>query len=94
MTEVRSGAREWRLYLVAVVAGVYVLAWTQIRPKPEADKPIPAARTVWLDELSRDQRPVVAPPAGWRVAARGETIAPTVRRAPAAHPARIRTRSS
>lgn len=94
MTEARSGAREWRLYLVAVVAGVYVLAWNQVRPRPAADKPSPAVRAVWLDQLARDQRPVVAPPPGWRVAERTETIVPAVRRVPTPHPARIRTRSS
>ncbi len=93
MTEPRSGAREWRLYIVAVVAGVYVLAWSQIVPKPQAAAP-PPSRAVWLDELPSAERPAITPPAGWRVAGRGETIAPMPRRVPAANPPRIRTRSS
>ena len=93
MTEARSGAREWRLYIVAAVAGVYILAWNRITSRPKAEAP-PPPRAVWLDELPSALRPAIAPPAGWRVAGRAETIAPIPRRVPVANPPRIRTRSS
>ena len=96
MTERRSGAREWRLYLVAAIAGVYVLVLNRVAPKPQAPVSAPAApaRAVWLDELPSDRRPAVVVPAGWRVAARTETAtaAPVPQRV--ATPRRIRTRSS
>lgn len=101
MTERKSGAREWRLYIVAAIAGVYVLVLSRVGPKPavtpapEAAAPTTPARAVWLDELPADRRPAIVVPAGWRVAARTETIqpaAPAPRRV--ATPRRIRTRSS
>ena len=40
MTESRGSAREWRLYIVAAVAGVYVLAWSRIATQtPSAPAP-------------------------------------------------------
>jgi len=90
MTETQ---REWRLYIVAAVAGVYVLAWSQITPTLRAKAPAAQPRAVWLDDLPREQRPAVLPPAGWRVADRSQVVAPVPRRVPAPS-ARIRTRSS
>ena len=96
MTEKRGTAREWRLYAVAIVAGVYVLAWSRITPKSSGEilGSVPSPRTVWLDQLPAAHRPVLAPPAGWRIADRSEVIAPIPRRVPSSQPARIRTRSS
>lgn len=34
-----TDAREWRLWIVAALAGVYVLAWTQIAPRPAVSPP-------------------------------------------------------
>ncbi len=69
-----TSAREWRLWIVAAIAGAYTLAWSQIAPPSAAPRRVTAA---------------VAPAP--RVAPR---VAPTVRRVPASHPIRIRTRSS
>ena len=99
------GALELRLYLVAALAGVYVLtfraiggghATTTSLPAPTPVSSLPPA--VWLDQLPVAQRPVVVPPPGWRLASRGEAAvaapAPVVVRAPASRPLRVRTRSS
>jgi hypothetical protein len=97
MTEMRGNAREWRLYIVAVVAGVYVLAWSQITPKLVGEQPrsVASPSTVWLDELPRARHPALTPPTGWRVADRAtEVVPPIPRRVPSSHPPRIRTRSS
>lgn len=95
-----------KLYAVAVVAIVYLIAWykvSTVSPQaPAAASPatpaatVPAApRAVWIDQLPAAERPNVAPPAGWRLAARNEqTAAPVLRRAPASRPVRVRTRSS
>ena len=91
MSDAGAVAREWRLYAVAVLAGVYVLAWTRIAPQRRTAPALPAA--VWLDELPRERRPSVAPPAGWRVAT-PNAIDPVPRRVPTAQPPRLRTRSS
>ena len=91
MSDATASTREWRLYALAVVAGVYVLAWSRIVPQHRTTSAPPDA--VWLDELPRDRRPSIAPPAGWRVATRN-AAAPVLRRVPAAQPPRLRTRSS
>ena len=104
----RLGALELRLYLVAVLASVYVLTFRAVGGGHDASTS-PAAPTaphpvtslppaVWLDQLPVAQRPVVVPPPGWRIASRGEAAAaapaPVVVRAPASRPLRVRTRSS
>jgi hypothetical protein len=96
MTERRGTAREWRLYAVAIVASVYVLAWSRITPKPSGEplRAVTSPTTVWLDELRPAGRPVLTPPPGWRVVERSEVIAPIPRRVPSSQPPRIRTRSS
>ena len=94
MTEPRSGAREWRLYVIAAIAGVYVLAWSRIAPAPHTQVTDPGPRSIWLDELPRTDRPLVSPPAGWRVVDRREAASPAPRRVPATRATRIRTRSS
>lgn len=96
-----------KLYAVAVIAIVYLIAWygvSTVSPPPSAAASpatpavatVPAApRAVWIDQLPAAERPNVAPPAGWRLAARNEqTAAPVLRRAPASRPVRVRTRSS
>lgn len=96
MSNVRSSeAREARLYLVAALAAVYLLAWTQTAPEPAASGRGPTTgAAVWLDELPIAERPTVSPPSGWRVAERGEQAAPTPRRVSSPRPPRVRTRSS
>jgi hypothetical protein len=97
---------ELRLYAVASLAAVYAVAWLLVwrSPGPASDAaPAPveaevAPPAVWLDELPPAQRPVLAVPAGWRLASRGERAGraelPPVIRAPASRPLRLRTRSS
>jgi hypothetical protein len=68
MTDVRGSAREWRLYIVTAVAGVYVLAWSRIGIAPQpALAPAAPATAFWLDELPPDARPVVSPPDASRI---------------------------
>ena len=96
---------EWRLYVVVVLAGIYLIAWRAIAdttPGPPTASPARSApsdlttRGVWLDDLPVAQRPVLTLPPGWELAARGEAVVavPTPRRAPASRPLRVRTRSS
>ena len=101
-------ALELRLYLVAVLAGVYVLTFRAIGGGNGTSPSVPAAPSpvsalppaIWLDQLPAAQRPAVVPPPGWRLASRGESAAaspapaPVVVRAPASRPLRVRTRSS
>lgn len=94
MTEPRSGAREWRLYIIAAIAGVYVLAWSRIAPAPHTQVAEPTTRSIWLDELPRADRPLVSPPAGWRVVDRRDVATPIPRRVPPPRTVRVRTRSS
>ena len=93
MTETRTSAREWRFYVVAAIAGLYVLVFSRIRPAatPFAATPV---RAIWLDDLPPEARPVLSPPAGWRVADRHDTATPTLRRVAPSGAARVRTRSS
>ena len=100
MTEPRKlGALEGRLYIIAVLAAVYVATWRVLdRPAPMAEREVQPARpapahAVWLDDLPAEQRrPITAPP-GWAIASRGAT-APQVVRVPVQRPRRVRTRSS
>jgi hypothetical protein len=100
---IRASPLELRLYCVALLAAVYVVAWRSmsagappsVAPVLAVETATPVARVVWLDELPPAQRPVLALPPGWRLASRGElTVAPVVARAPASRPVRVRTRSS
>lgn len=92
----RFAAADGKLYAVAVVAVVYLIAWYEVSttPRPVAATAPAAPRAVWIDQLREAERPTVVPPAGWRVASRDEqVIAPPLARAPA-RPLRVRTRSS
>jgi len=99
---------ELRLYAVAVLAVVYLVAWraiagggssNPITPTAAAARAAPdAATTVWLDDLPPARRPALALPPGWRLASRGEpavaTTTPRVVRVPIPRALRVRTRSS
>lgn len=102
-----TNGTELRLYVVAVLAAVYVVAWRTIatpakpapieEPLPVASTAAPARRTVWLDDLPAGQRPNVAVPPGWHVVSRtSRAPAPRVQlvRVPTSRPVRVRTRSS
>jgi len=89
-------AADAKLYAVAVVAAVYLIAWYEISASPQPAVSVPAApRAGWIDQLASTARPSVEPPAGWRVASQDELAsAPPLARAPASRPIRMRTRSS
>jgi hypothetical protein len=96
-TRRRLAAADGKLYAVAVVAVVYLIAWYEVSatPGPVAATAPAAPYAVWIDQLPAIERPTVVPPAGWRVASRDEqVVAPPVVRAPASRPLRVRTRSS
>lgn len=75
---IELGTRELRAALVALLAGVYLAVWPQLRgPSAEAgDAPAAVAtstvsatpRTVWIDQLPPGERPLVEVPAGWTLA--------------------------
>jgi len=93
----RLASADAKLYAVAVIAVVYLIAWYEVSAKPRsATTPAPATpRAAWIDQLPSNDRPTVVPPAGWRVASRDEQVAPPpIVRAPASRPLRVRTRSS
>lgn len=101
MTEQRDkppplAAADAKLYAVAVIAVVYLIAWYEVSATPpSAAAGVPTApRAVWIGQLREAERPEVTPPAGWRVASRNEPAAPALVRAPASRPVRVRTRSS
>jgi hypothetical protein len=98
---------ELRLYAVAVLAAVYLVAWRAIAGGASSNPPraVAAAQpasgapaAVWLDDLPQAQRPSLALPTGWRLASRGEpavaTTMPRVVRVPTPRALRVRTRSS
>jgi len=98
---------EGRLYIIAVLAGVYLFAWRAIAgtttpsaaPRPSVAEVAPAhSLAVWLDDLPVAKRPALLLPTGWRLASGGEPAitlpAPRMVRAPASRPLRVRTRSS
>lgn len=90
----RLAAADGKLYAVAVVALVYLLAWYEVSATP---RPVATTepRPRWLGQLAEAERPAVAPPPGWRVASEAERVAaPRVVRAPASRSLRVRTRSS
>ena len=89
---------EWRLVLTAGLSATYVLAWIAFGTHLPVRERVataagPAVRdaTVWLDDLPVAERPAVALPRGWTIAARD--VVPTVVRVPV-HLPRVRTRSS
>ena len=89
---------EWRLVLTAGLTATYVLAWVAFGTHlPVRERVVTAAgpavrnAAVWLDDLPAAERPAVALPRGWTIAARD--VVPTVARVPA-HLPRVRTRSS
>lgn len=90
--------QEWRLVLTAGLAASYALAWVAFAPHLAVRERVATAAgppvhnaTVWLDDLPAAERPAVALPRGWTIAARD--VVPTVARVPA-RPPRVRTRSS
>ena len=99
---------ELRLYAVAVLAAVYLVALRAIAGSGSPNPVTPAAAaaqaasgaptTVWLDDLPPAQRPSLVLPPGWRLASRGEpavaTTTPRVVRVPTPRAMRVRTRSS
>lgn len=109
MTEAgpKLSAAEWRLYIVAALAVLYVGAWRALdrppQPRSHTAPPSSAPRAVWLEDIATDQRPALAVPAGWVVATRGAgaRVEPATALQPArarpvrvTRPLRVRTRSS
>jgi hypothetical protein len=103
-SRIAASPLELRLYVVAVLAGVYLLTWRSIAGAGAPTSALPAVpaspdarRVVWLDELPAARRPPLTVPPGWRVVSRDEpattTPRPVVVRA-ATRPVRVRTRSS
>lgn len=96
-TRRRLAAADAKLHAVALVAGVYLIAWYEVSvtPRPAAATAPAPPPPVWIDQLPEDERPTVVPPAGWRVASRDEQVAaPPLVRAPSSRSLRVRTRSS
>jgi hypothetical protein len=96
------GVAEGRLYLVAGLAGIYLLAWRGVTgaPRPAAAPPIAevseptTAAPRWIDEVPLAERPTVAIPPGWHATGRqGDVAAAPPVRVVRARP-RVRTRSS
>ena len=96
-TRRRIASADGKLFAVAMVAVVYLIAWYEVSstPRPVAATAPAPPRAIWIDQLPEADPPPAVPPAGWRVASRDEqVIAPPLVRAPAARPLRVRTRSS
>lgn len=102
-------ASQLRSYLVALLAGAYLLAWWRLgAPAFLVSEPLPTTSpvtelapprsTVWLTDLPPSSRPPVSVPAGWHVVDRAEPAsvrsAPAPIRVSAARRGRVRTRSS
>lgn len=103
----RTSPLELRLYVAALLAALYTIAWRAIgghaavtesaSVPPPAPAPSQPPRLVWLDSLPPGMRPAVALPAGWRLAsdARPASSQPAqVVRVPGRRAPRVRTRSS
>lgn len=103
----KLSAAEWRLYIVAALAALYVATWRVLdepaQPRSRATPVSGAPRAVWLEDIAPDQRPALSVPAGWAVATRGAgtRVEPTTAVQPARarpvrvmRPMRVRTRSS
>lgn len=88
---------EMRLYIVALLAGGYLLAWRAIATTP-VNEGIPQSPFAQLEEVPGARRPVISLPPGWQLASRGESTAavsaPRITRLPAPRDLRVRTRSS
>lgn len=98
-----------RLYIAAILALAYLIAWWAFAPrgsnaKPDASAPPPATRPVmtppsvqWYGQLAPSQRPALSLPPGWQIVTTTPPAAvvpaPRMRVLPAPPP-RIRTRSS
>ena len=71
--------REWKLFLIGGLGMAFAasLGLVATPAQPAADKPAGAVPTtavagntvIWLDQLPVNQRPTVAPPEGWTIAA-------------------------
>jgi len=85
-------ASNLRLYLIAFLATVYVMAWWRFgtrAPATSAELPVtePAREArlqprvvAWFDDLPPAQRPAVALPPGWHVAERAAPASTLTRR--------------
>jgi hypothetical protein len=78
-----SGGRtqDLRLYLITLLATVYVGAWWSFASRPTrsaaAHQALPyvepgATRVTWYEDLPVSKRPLVALPRGWHIAPRAE----------------------
>ena len=98
MTDARLSPLEWRLYSLAVLAGVYLFTWLSMAsPGSPASATAPAPEPAPIAVRSI---PAPAIPPGWRLVSPGEVLtapapapAPRLVRAPPARRARVRTRS-
>lgn len=90
-----TGAPNLRLYLIALLASVYVLAWWAFGTRAPARSaelplidPVPDPRAqqqvaTWYQDLRPSARPPVQLPAGWHIAERATaSSAPSVRAMP------------
>ncbi len=98
---------ELRLYIIAVLSGVYLTAWWAVAGVGSIAVPAPAvpAAAAAAEVVPRSSSTV---PAGWHVATEADlagratipaagpprSIVPTVVRGPVSRPVRVRTRSS
>jgi hypothetical protein len=99
-----SGMHDLRLYLLALLALAYLVAWGAFgtRPGRAALETSPQPRqAIWYEDLPPAERPTIQLPRGWRLAARSAASGPVVReagpvpvRVAPGRPGRIRTRSS
>jgi hypothetical protein len=80
-------ALEWRLYVVAVLAAIYVITWRVLERSGRSGSPRELVSTttpaVWLDDLPPEQRRNFEPPAGWVIACRcaapvGAAVVPSI----------------
>ena len=73
-------AREWKVFVIGGLGVAYAASLSVVatQAQPAASQPAsvvptttPASRNavVWLDQLPLSQRPTVAPPQGWTIAA-------------------------
>ncbi|MCX5743766.1 MAG: hypothetical protein NT062_14835 [Proteobacteria bacterium] len=84
---------EAKLYLVAALAGCFLVTWRVVAVAPVAGSTAPASTPAPMP-VARSEQPSPTPPPGWRLVSRDEPPTPTITRAPIARTARVRTRSS
>jgi hypothetical protein len=89
-----GGARDLRLYLTALLAMIYLLAWwafgarqprSAATPEPAPPALTPAAPSqlaIWYADLPPARRPVVRVPAGWQIAPTTPAATSTLHDAP------------